>query len=346
MMMVILANVQPDPKRQRHPSSSMNVYLERVGEIAPWHDQWQRLREFAEQDAVGRHRLVEDREDADIILSVFNTDPRYAPLAWDERRFAYSHDDLAFPVHPGIYPSLPSWNVHPAFTRSGPFLLRPAEPSQLDDEYEPGRYLFSFVGAVWTSPIRRQLMQLGHPRGLVRDSSQDDAYKSRQPQTTYQRFHSSYQTVLAESVFVLCPRGVGASSWRLFETMRAGRAPVVISDAWVPPAGVPWEEFSVRVAEREIGQIAARLTALEDRAHAMGARARQVWDQHFSETRIFDWLIEQIAAMQQARTEMAVNGRFRAWRMRKMVDRRNLRQVTLPWLKRLLLCRTGKVVCP
>jgi hypothetical protein len=343
---VIFANVQPDPKRQRHPSSSMNVYLERVGDLAPWHDQWLRLREFAEQDAVGRHRLIEDREDADIILSVFNTDPRYAPLAWDQRRFAYSHDDLAFPVHPGIYPSLPSWNVHPAFTRSGPFLLRPAEPSQRDEEYELGSYLFSFVGAVWTSPIRQQLMQLDHPRGLVRDSSQDKAYLSGQPQTTYQRFRSSYQTILAESLFVLCPRGVGASSWRLFETMRAGRAPVVISDAWVPPAGVPWEEFSVRIAEREIGKIPERLKALEDRAPAMGARAREVWDQHFSETRIFDWLIEQIVTMQQVRAVMRVNDRFQAWRMRKLIDRRNLRRVTLPWLKRSLLRRGVGVPSP
>jgi hypothetical protein len=324
----------------------VEVYLERVGAIAPWHDQWLRLRQFAEQDAVGRHRLIEDREDADIILSVFNTDPRYAPLAWDERRFAYSHDDLAFPVHPGIYPSLTPWNAHPVFARSGPFFLRPPEETGQDSRLRPGRYLFSFVGAARTSPIRQQILALQQPRGLVRDSSQDEAYKGGQPQTTYQRFRRSYQTILAESLFVLCPRGVGASSWRLFETMRAGRAPVVISDTWVPPAGVPWEEFSVRIAEREIGQIPARLEALEEHAPAMGARAREVWDQHFSEMRIFDWLIEQIAAMQQARAAMQVDGRFRAWRMRKMVDRRNLRQVTLPWLKRSLLRRTGKVVRP
>ncbi len=34
------------------------------------------------------------------------------------------------------------------------------------------------------------------------------------------------------------PRGIGASSVRIFEAMRAGRAPVIISDDWiVPPVG-------------------------------------------------------------------------------------------------------------
>src|SRR2546423_4170060 len=35
------------------------------------------------------------------------------------------------------------------------------------------------------------------------------------------------------SKFILCSRGVGTSSVRLFDTMRMGRVPVILSDQWL-----------------------------------------------------------------------------------------------------------------
>ena len=52
--------------------------------------------------------------------------------------------------------------------------------------------------------------------------------------------------------FVLCPRGQGVSSIRLFEVMKSGRVPVIISDAFVPPAlqgRTGWTDAAIFVRE-------------------------------------------------------------------------------------------------
>ena len=68
---------------------------------------------------------------------------------------------------------------------------------------------------------------------------------------------------------ILCPRGEGTSSIRLFESLRMGRPPVIISDQWVPPEGPAWDTFSVRIPERRIHTIPDRLTELEHQAEMM-----------------------------------------------------------------------------
>jgi hypothetical protein len=121
------------------------------------------------------------------------------------------------------------------------------------------------------------------------------------PQTTafaHQRedLVSLYIEIMASSRFVLCPRGFGTSSWRLFEALKMGRAPAIISDQWVSPEGPAWNEFSVRIGEREIESIPKRLEELEPRAEEMGRKARDQWEQWFSMEvcfhRIVEWCLE------------------------------------------------------
>jgi hypothetical protein len=117
--------------------------------------------------------------------------------------------------------------------------------------------------------------------------------------------------------------------------MRAGRVPVVISDHWVPPMGVPWNDFIIRIDEKDIASIPQRLESLEGQAREMGQNARKQWEMNFSESRIFDWMIEQIAEMRISVN--GVNSGLWKWKLRKMLHRRNIRYVTLPWLKKKYL---------
>ena len=64
-----------------------------------------------------------------------------------------------------------------------------------------------------------------------------------------------YLSTLLDSRFVLCPRGYGTSSYRLFETMRLGRVPVIISDEWVPPLGPSWLNCSIRISEKRVREL-------------------------------------------------------------------------------------------
>jgi len=319
----------------------MKVYLESIGCAPPWHDQLILLRDLASKDKVGRHCVVAERVSADIVLSVFHEDPRFCNLAYplehDRRRFAFCSYDNGFPALPGLYPSLTPWNADSRFARSAPYLPKPWDDDDVDLDRKDPAFLFSFVGSALTSPIRRRILDLRHKRGFVRDSSNDDGYRSAQPQDVYQRFQKSYRTVLADSQFVLCPRGVGTSSIRLFETMRAGRVPVVISDHWIPPLRVPWEEFIVCIPEKEIAGIPRRLESLAERAREMGHRARQQWEMNFSENRVFNWLVDQVVEM--GRVDA---GAFRKWKARRLTDWRNLRRVTLPILKQKTLRTAGR----
>jgi hypothetical protein len=81
---------------------------------------------------------------------------------------------------------------------------------------------------------------------------------------------------------VLCPRGIGTSTFRLFETMQSGRVPVILSDAWVPSAGIDWNAVSLRVPERDIARLPEICTAALPRWDGMAREARRAWEEWFS----------------------------------------------------------------
>ena len=112
-----------------------------------------------------------------------------------------------------------------------------------------------------------------------------------------------YAETLCRSKFVLCPRGLGTATFRLFEAMQAGRAPVIVSDGWVPPEGPRWEEFSLRVRERDVRQIPALLEARESEHARMGALARRAWEEFFAPEVRFARLGELCRSIQETRRE-------------------------------------------
>jgi hypothetical protein len=138
------------------------------------------------------------------------------------------------------------------------------------------------------------VISLKHQRAYLEDawSNQSDCDKG-------------YAEILQKSKFVLCPRGHGASTWRLFETMRAGRVPVIVSDEWIAPRGLNWDKFSIRVPEREVDRIPAMLEALEGLSEEMGLAARKAWDDNFSVVTSFGWIAETCAQIQSVRPKHA-----------------------------------------
>lgn len=111
-------------------------------------------------------------------------------------------------------------------------------------------------------------------------------------------FHYSdtYWEVIARSKFILCPRGYGVSSIRAFEAMSLGRVPVVISDHWQPPPGIPWDEICIRIREDDIAIIPALLNHVQGNAASMGRRARQVYDEYFAPGVFLDRLLTSLAS--------------------------------------------------
>jgi hypothetical protein len=94
--------------------------------------------------------------------------------------------------------------------------------------------------------------------------------------------------------------------------MEMGRVvPVILSDEWVPPQGSQWDEFSVQIPERLVGEISSILINYSDRHEIMGQLARHPWEQWFAKPVCFHRLIELCADIQA--TRLRPYSAVRAW---------------------------------
>lgn len=153
-------------------------------------------------------------------------------------------------------------------------------------------HLYSFRGSLDSHPVRSKLFNTLRydPEGLLNPVCQ-----SLNTHTESQK--RLFVEEVAKSSFVLCPRGQGPSSYRLFEVMALGRCPVIISDDWIPIGGVDWKTVSVRISESIVHEIPNVLKRLRCNATEMGVRARQVWEAHFSPPAKFRSFLEDIVAL-------------------------------------------------
>lgn len=261
--------------------------------LYPWaHSNFLRLYASALSSTGKVASLADHPRDADCIVFVEAMRPYQSDITWSPMYRAYKSKSVVLdfldsprPSVPGIYVGLASSNKLSRLYRGG-FYLRVADNVSLDIDQEKHAScdtLFSFIGKVNNhKTVRSAIMRLQHPRSILidRNTGQRDA-------------DADYVQTIHRSKFVLAPRGFGPSSWRLFETMRAGRVPVIISDDWVPPNGLDWKSFAVRVAERDVSAVPQRLEHLESRAGEMGRLARQAYLDNFSSATAFDWVATQ-----------------------------------------------------
>lgn len=293
----------------------------------------------------GAHTPTDNPAEADIVLFVgsrhaLHADVRRHPFAraFPQRALLYDSADHVIPFLPGIYPSIEARHYDPRRVRSG-FYLRGLGSNWIRPAGRPSRarYLFSFVGTLGNSKVRGRLAQLQHPMGLVRDTGGEPGRGYGQSAAVYADFQRTYAESLSESAFVLCPRGVGCGTVRLFETMRAGRVPVVISDAWVPSPGPDWRTCSVRVRESQVGALPSMLEDLRNQADDMGEAAREAWRRWFSLEQAFDTLSTWCAELVQSRTH--VRGLDELLIRAQVLRPWYVRWYHLPRLKRALLTR-------
>ena len=252
-----------------------------------------------------RHQLVEDAKEADIILFpkmhvMFGNHIRREAVykVFPDKCFAFGIDDEPVPMVPGVYASLRKDWYLPKRTRAG-FFLSSMENPYVD--FNPAAVerdlLYSFVGSTNTWPTRVSLAKLNHPRGFFLDTSKESLpILSTGSDEQRSAFWKRYADIIRRSKFVLCPRGLGTSSIRLFEAMKMGRAPVILADQWVSPSGPQWEEFSIRIPEGDILDVPQILEKREEEAVALGQKARQEWERWFAPEVIFntvvDWCLE------------------------------------------------------
>lgn len=252
-----------------------------------------------------RHRLATRAEEADAILFVENSryhdDAFFSRLRNHElvrshrdRCFMYNEHDHPWCVLPGIYCSMPRRWFNRRRQRATRY-IKLLNPVDTDPSDSPD-ILFSFLGNS-QNEVRKNILRLRHPRAILEDTSSFRAFFDKEPS----RQHRHYAEVLRRSKFVLCPRGSGTSSIRLFETMRAGRVPVIVADQWVPPEGPDWAACSVRVRESDIDNIPQVAVKMETIWPEMAGAARAAWKEWFSEEVLLDRIGDALAEIQRDR---------------------------------------------
>lgn len=113
--------------------------------------------------------------------------------------------------------------------------------SKIDYDLDPQKLIFcSFVGSA-TNPVRNHALQYFHSRqGYVINAFHWKPDVSIDQQNMFLDYTS-------RSRFTLCPRGYGATSYRLYEAMQLGSIPVYISDKHMLPWSdeLNWNDFCI-----------------------------------------------------------------------------------------------------
>lgn len=258
-----------------------------------------------------RYKVADDEPSADIVVlveSVARKDWRYLNFLLQEpvlrRRadscFAINYDDDAMGYLSGLYAGLSATRHDPLRHRATGYLLRRTERvdsyAAMRGQFQP-RLLFSFRGAD-SHPIRAKLFAT--EKAWRRDAR--IARIDRWFDHTAQEEIDYFEEILG-SHFVLCPRGIAATSHRLFEVMQLGRVPVILSDEWVAPNGPDWPRFAIRLAESKLDLIPELLRARLGEAEELGRQARSAWEQWFSPEKkmgVAAAAIEELALMRPA----------------------------------------------
>jgi Exostosin family len=260
------------------------------------------------------HQLVSSPEDADVILYLEPNgwkDRAYAEMMLQQdfiRRFpgkcfAYNYAPFFIGFLPGLYANLDGF--HPDQPRFGSWNYLMGLPNPIveqlagERDQHTRRHLFSFRG-VNTAGVRKVIFanrEAWSPEARLTEIDSKFFYK-----LTADQQRDFVDEILA-SHFVLCPRGLGCNSHRLFETMALGRVPVILSDAWVEATGPKWSDFSVRVAEKDAHRLPEILRPLLARSAEMGANARRAWEEWFAPEVRIPRFFDRLAALAQAQSK-------------------------------------------
>lgn len=275
----------------------MNIYFSGLKD----HSSIALLAEFFEAAEPRIHTQAEKPDDADLILLVgtWSNSPdavRNHPLVqrFPEKVFSYNDDDFFLPLLPGVYTSarttllsfLGRYANHTYLTQLSSVRNAYVRPMEMKKTL-----LFSFAGGS-TAFVRKRIFKQRFQRSDIKITNTSTYYHWDASQPDREKRQQEYVETIASSHYVLCPRGGGAGSIRLFEVMEMGVAPVLLSDGYLLPEGPRWEEFLIQIPESKIDQLEQILAAKVSESSQRGKLAREAWETFFSGSKVFNGIIE------------------------------------------------------
>ena len=211
---------------------------------------------------------------------------------------------------PGLYASnTRSW-ITRSRTRTVNYFLSQIDRPNLEVRQRIGhasekRYLYSFMGGSnsWT---RKRLLRSvpSRPDTLIQATDSYNHWNADKSPETKALQRQRYAEVMAASRYILCPQGCGVSSYRLFESMSLGIAPVILSDKWRPVEGVDWS-FALFVPERRLKEIDRIVRQHADEWEGRGQIAQQTYNAFFAPEVVPQRLHEHLLALLATRSPVS-----------------------------------------
>ena len=116
----------------------------------------------------------------------------------------------------------------------------------------------------------------------------------------------AFRSLMDDSIFALCPRGYGPTSFRFYEAIQMGRIPIYISDTfWLPfQEFVDWERAALLISPEEIHTIPERIDELlqSEKYYDYLSYGRQLYERHTS----WEGCLETIGKLVQRSTQTNV----------------------------------------
>ena len=165
--------------------------------------------------------------------------------------------------------------------------------SPIKEEYHENveRDIFcSFVGSI-THPIRGTLLNL-----LSNNKNYHFSAKFHNPSVSQDEF-DKFLNITSRSIFSLCPRGYGRSSFRLYEAIQLGSIPVFIYDhKWLPfEDEIDWNQFCVLIDVNDIQNIDTILSSYTpDRIKQIQDNLYNYWVDNFTMKSICQKIIKRL----------------------------------------------------
>jgi hypothetical protein len=145
----------------------------------------------------------------------------------------------------------------------------------------------SFVGSI-THPIRANMCNV-----LSGDPKYKIYAKNHSPAVSESDF-TNFVNITSRSIFSLCPRGYGRSSFRLYEAIQLKSIPVFVYDyKWCPfEEDLDWNSFSVLIDANNIQNIDKILTSIDNaKIKEMQENLESYWINNFTMESIYKKII-------------------------------------------------------
>jgi Exostosin family len=209
-----------------------------------------------------------------------------------DRVYTINTDDCATGLLKGLYTSIPSNRILPAIYEVVPYAKYPNKEilNSTDDRTDSSPpYLASWRGNLKSNPkLRRELVRTLADRADFKIET-TDSWLNHGPDE-----QKKYVDLLRSSKFSLCPAGWAPISFRIYESMALGVAPVIIADKCVLPAGPDWNSCSIRIRERDIGDAPKILRPLAAEYSLLGRAAQIEWKKYFSPNVMANYYAERL----------------------------------------------------